>query len=115
MGAVRHGGKLARLARVAQYLARHAQDFTLLTYLPHLGQAAHVSNSDLLTTAEVAERTGWSITSINRWALRGELPYERKLRGRTGSYLFRASVVQERLRTRESASPIVRENDESAA
>lgn len=60
---------------------------------------------DLLTTSQVRDLTGWSVTSINRWAKRGDLPWERKLPGRTGSYLFRASVVQERLRDREDASP----------
>ena len=61
---------------------------------------------DLLTTAEVAAMTGWSVTSINRWALRGDLPAERKLPGRTGSYLFRHSVVQDRIRSRAVASPL---------
>lgn len=68
---------------------------------------------DLLTTAEVRDLTGWSVTSINRWAQRGDLPPERKLPGRTGSYIFRRAVVQERLRARESAGPIIR--DETAA
>ena len=64
---------------------------------------------DLLTTAQVAELTGWSVTSINRWALRGDLPAERKLPGRTGSYLFRRSVVEQRIRARGVTTGIVRE------
>jgi hypothetical protein len=62
---------------------------------------------ELLTTAQVAEWTGWSVTSIGRWALEGDLPPERKLPGRTGSYLFRSSVVQER----HEATAIIRDTD----
>lgn len=67
------------------------------------------NTDDLLTTAQVAELTGWSVTSINRWALRGDLPAERKLPGRTGSYLFRSSVVQERIRRRAEATGLIRD------
>lgn len=62
---------------------------------------------DLLTTAEVAELTGWSVTSINRWALQGDLPYAHKLPGRTGSYLFERSLVEERVRLREHAVGLI--------
>lgn len=44
-------------------------------------------SGDELTTSQVAEMTGWSITSINRWASSGEL-LSRKLPGRTGARLF---------------------------
>jgi predicted DNA-binding transcriptional regulator AlpA len=71
------------------------------------------NKDDLLTTSQVAELTGWSVTSINRWAQKGDLPPERKLPGRTGSYLFRTSVVQERLRTRTEAGALI--TAESAA
>ena len=57
---------------------------------------------DFLTTAQVADLTGWSVTSINRWALKGQLP-ARKLPGRTGAYLFERSVIQRHL-ARESAA-----------
>lgn len=56
-----------------------------------------------LTTAQVAERTGWSVTSINRWALSGELP-ARKLPGRTGAYLFDPAVVETFQRQRSAAA-----------
>lgn len=46
-----------------------------------------------LTTAQVADLTGWSITSINRWAASGELP-SRKLPGRTGPRLFARDDVE---------------------
>ena len=52
------------------------------------------SEDDLLTTAQVAELKGWSVTSINRWALNGELPAVRKLPGRTGAYLFHRADVE---------------------
>lgn len=48
---------------------------------------------DFLTTAQVAEVTGWSVTSINRWAAAGSLP-GRKLPGRTGAWLFHRNVVE---------------------
>jgi len=63
-------------------------------------------HDDLLTSRQVAELTGWSITSINRWALSGELPADRKLPGRTGSYLFRRSVVLDNLRQRDEANAL---------
>ena len=62
---------------------------------------------DLLTTSEVRDLTGWSVTSINRWAQKGDLPAERKLPGRTGSYLFRYRVVQQRLRARDEAGALI--------
>lgn len=65
------------------------------------------NSDDLLTTSEVATLTGWSVTSINRWAQKGDLPSERKLPGRTGSYLFRYAVVQQRLRAREEANALI--------
>lgn len=69
-----------------------------------------VSNpDDLLTTSEVARDTGWSVTSINRWARNGDLPYEHKLPGRVGSYLFKRSVVEQRIRARGVTTGIVRE------
>ncbi len=75
-----------------------------------MGDCSHVTDTDLLSTSEVADLTGWSITSIQRWASTGDLPAERKLPGRTGSYLFRRSVVEQRVRIRgESISGIVRE------
>ncbi len=42
----------------------------------------------VLTTAEVAEAYGVAISTVCRWAERGELPYIRKMPGKTGSYLF---------------------------
>lgn len=67
---------------------------------------------DLLTTTEVSEITGWSVTSVNRWALAGDLPYAHKLPGRTGSYLFERVLIEERVRFRKHAGGLV---DRSAA
>lgn len=46
-----------------------------------------------LSTAEAAELLDRSIKTVSRWARTGQLPYERKLPGRTGSYLFRRDQV----------------------
>jgi predicted DNA-binding transcriptional regulator AlpA len=64
---------------------------------------------DLLTSAQVAEITGWSQTSINRWALNGDLPSEHKNPGKTGPRLFRRSVVEQRIRARGTTSGLIRE------
>ena len=45
----------------------------------------------------VAELTGWSQTSINRWALNGDLPSEFKMPGTTGPRLFRRSLIEQRI------------------
>lgn len=60
-------------------------------------------NEELLNTQQVHERTGWSITSINRWALKGILPAH-KLPGKTGAYLFRAEDVDAHLASRRAAA-----------
>ncbi len=54
-----------------------------------------VNDTDLLTTAEAAELTGWSVPTINRWADDGTLPTAHKLPGIRGARLFlRADVDQ---------------------
>jgi hypothetical protein len=65
-----------------------------------------VSNEppDLLTTGQVHELTGWSVASINRWALAGDLQPVHKLPGRTGAYLFDRNDVLRQLRQREPAA-----------
>lgn len=60
--------------------------------------------ADLLTTAQVRDITGWSITSINRWALLGDLPVARKLPGATGAYLFDRAAVEDFRRQRQDAA-----------
>ena len=65
---------------------------------------------ELLTSAQIAELTGWSVTSINRWALNGDLPSEHKNPGKTGPRLFRRSVVEQRIRARGTTTGIVRES-----
>jgi excisionase family DNA binding protein len=59
--------------------------------------------AELLTTSQVAERYRLSVTHLNRLALKGELPYERKLPGRTGAYLFNSSAIEAYLSQRGAA------------
>lgn len=47
-----------------------------------------------MTVLEVAEALGKGPRTIQRLAERGELPYEDKLPGRTGPYLFNRAVVE---------------------
>lgn len=47
----------------------------------------------LLTTAQVAERTGWSVTTVNRKAASGDLPVAFKVEGKRGLRLFDPAVV----------------------
>ncbi len=56
---------------------------------------------EILTTKELSKITGWSITAIARWAQEGQIPYIRKVPGRTGSYLFDRDSVLRRLRRRD--------------
>lgn len=48
----------------------------------------------LLTVGDVAEMFRKSRRTIQRMAERGELPYEHKLPGPNGSYLFSRQVVE---------------------
>lgn len=48
----------------------------------------------LLTTAEVADRLGWSIAKVNRKAAVGVLPVAQKLPGLTGANLFDRADVE---------------------
>ena len=59
--------------------------------------------ADLLTTAQVAERTGKTVSTVNRWAAIGKLPVAHKLPGRTGVNLFDPADV-DRLDIGERAS-----------
>lgn len=54
----------------------------------------HTCGMDLLTTPELARETGYDISTICRWARRGDLPSVRKLPGVTGAWLFDAAVVR---------------------
>lgn len=55
----------------------------------------------IITTKELAQLTGWSVTAIARWAQDGEIPIIRKVPGRTGSYLFDRRIALRRLRKRD--------------
>lgn len=58
---------------------------------------AHRSD-DLLTTAQVAVITGWSVSTVNRKAAAGELPVAFKGDGRRGLRLFRYGDVSHAMR-----------------
>lgn len=47
----------------------------------------------LLSTAEVAERLGVSISTVTRMAESGRLPYTLKMPGKTGALLFSTDAV----------------------
>ncbi len=49
--------------------------------------------TELLTTAEVAERLQTTPRTINRWASSGRLPVALRLPGATGANLFDPEVV----------------------
>ena len=57
-------------------------------------KVAHVSQSDnLIGTAQAAELLGWSRAKVKREAKDGHLPFELKMDGDTGAYLFHRSVI----------------------
>ena len=58
---------------------------------------------ELLTTAQVAELKGWSITSINRWVRDRKLPTAHKVPGKTGAHLFYRSTIEQFAADRSAA------------
>lgn len=67
-----------------------------MSNLPRNGEA-------VLTTAEVAAQTGWSVATINRWADSGVLPVAVKAPGLRGARMFRQSDV-DKIEPRERRS-----------
>ncbi len=54
-----------------------------------------VSQSDnLIGTAQAAELLGWSRAKVKREAKDGHLPFELKMSGDTGAYLFHRNVIE---------------------
>lgn len=51
-------------------------------------------NSELLTTAQVAEQLGCSLASINRYVRDGKLTVEVQFPGRKGARLYHPAEVQ---------------------
>ena len=62
------------------------------------------SMSDLLTTAEVAERCRVSVATVNRWAASGALPVAMQLPGATGARLYRPTDVEALIHDTQDAS-----------
>lgn len=61
----------------------------------------HMEN--LITSAEAAQILGKGVSSVNRDAQLGYLPYALKLPGKTGAYLFERVVVEAKAQTRATA------------
>ena len=61
----------------------------------HMSKVTRKGNpvEGLLTTAQVAEQTGWSVATVNRKAASGELPVAFKVEGKRGLRLFDPAVV----------------------
>lgn len=54
-----------------------------------------MSRSDsLIGTGQAADALGWSRAKVKREAKAGRLPYEMKMEGDTGAYLFHRSVIE---------------------
>lgn len=51
-------------------------------------------DQSLIGTAAVADLLGWSRTKVKREAQAGRLPYEHKVDGQTGAYLFNRTVIE---------------------
>jgi predicted DNA-binding transcriptional regulator AlpA len=49
---------------------------------------------NLIGTTDVAGLLGWSRAKVKREAKAGRLPYEHKVGGQTGAYLFHRSVIE---------------------
>lgn len=52
-------------------------------------------SANLLSTKEVAEILSYSIATVKRLALRGDLTPAFKVPGKTGAYLFAPEVVEQ--------------------
>lgn len=48
----------------------------------------------LIGTGQAAELLGWSRAKVKREAKKNRLPYELKMEGDTGAYLFHRSVIE---------------------
>lgn len=56
---------------------------------------ADVSQSaNIIGTSEAAQILGWSPAKLKREAKDGRLPFEAKLPGGTGAYLFHRAVIE---------------------
>lgn len=57
-----------------------------------------------ITTAEAAEILGVSVRTVHRRTEAGDLPYEMKLPGATGAYIFDEATIREAAAS--GASPV---------
>jgi len=54
----------------------------------------NVQLATLIGSTEAAQILGWSRSKVKQDAAAGRLPYEQKLPGKTGGYLFHRSVIE---------------------
>lgn len=60
---------------------------------------------NLLTTAQVAEMTGWSVATVNRKAADGHLAVAAKAPGKRGARLFDPADVKAAIKSERSLTP----------
>lgn len=58
--------------------------------------AAVSQSANIIGTSDAARILGWSIAKVKREAKDGRLPFEAKLPGETGAYLFHRAVIEQR-------------------
>lgn len=52
----------------------------------------------MITTAQVAAIYGVNVRTVHNWARSGRMPYELKIRGKRGAYVFDLATVTGALR-----------------
>lgn len=81
----------------------------VLTTFRHSSNVEHMSNPDLMTTRQVAERLKRSRRTIDRWADSGELPAAMVFEGLRGPRLFKRSVVEAKAAELHAMAPALPE------
>jgi hypothetical protein len=61
-------------------------------------------SANIIGTVEAARILGWSIAKVKREAKEERLPFEAKLPGETGAYLFHRGVIEQRAASERVAS-----------
>ena len=51
-------------------------------------------SANIIGTSDAAKLLGWSVAKVKREALAGRLPFEAKLPGDTGAYLFHRGTIE---------------------
>lgn len=74
----------------------------LMWHSSHMSNLPHRTD-DLVTTAEAAEISGKSVSTVNRWADCGRLPVAAKAPGVRGARFFHKSDVEQLTRVTNAA------------